>query len=145
LSPADLRTFARWIERSGPYQLLDAIDRLRHTADDTQRAVRPSAAGPDYGAPIAKSAGLTARIEQLLLGEAGLTRTQAADLLRSELRQETGLFDDIPVLGKISFRDWVERVTERIPESVLLHVVTRLRNKLVHSEKPDWPLRKTQD
>ena len=82
------------------------------------------------------------KVEDLLLGDARLTKSQAIELMTRELGEYAPTASPLPYSGKMSFRAWIERLQVSTPPSVLLHIANKIRNELVHLPKSDWPLRK---
>ena len=144
LSLSEVRSFARWVEKNGAQRVVATIERLRHVADEDDTPVRSyfSSIRANQEANAGRHSELSTKVERLLIEEAGLTRWEAAKLLRSELESEPNVEERIPDPGRTAFKSWIDRVAEAVSESVLLHVVTRLRNRLVHTNRPDWPLKR---
>ena len=82
------------------------------------------------------------RVEKLLKVEAGLSTAQAMEKLTQRL-VETNMIErgDVPPLSRKSFRDWITRLSHRIPPKDILQAATILRNQYVHNPRNDWMLR----
>lgn len=84
--------------------------------------------------------GLAEKILRLLIGDAGLTRSQAIEILNSEIDfRHPGL--SIPRDSRKGFHSWISRLIEIVPESELLHIATQIRNRFVHDGESDWKLK----
>ena len=81
------------------------------------------------------------RVEQLLRTEAGLSATQASDLLSSRL-VELGMIErnDLPSVSRKSFENWVARLALRVSSKDILMCATIIRNEYVHKPMRDWTL-----
>ena len=82
------------------------------------------------------------RVEQLLREEAHLTVSLAVEkLLRSLRLEERADVSDLKPPNRESFRNWLLKVLKRVEPSVLLHHATKIRNRHVHGQDTDWPLK----
>lgn len=80
------------------------------------------------------------KIHQLLNIEAGLTKTDASNLLHLEIIQKyPGL--SLPKPGKQGFNVWLSQISKRITPSEILHLATSIRNQHVQSPGSDWRLK----
>lgn len=82
------------------------------------------------------------QISQMLRDDVGLTTDEASEYLLSALKKylPPGERPLLPSSRKESFVRWVQRLSTFIPPSVLLHEAAKLRNRLAHTSKSDWPL-----
>lgn len=83
----------------------------------------------------------------MLIDEAGLTKRHAMELIRNSIEGRSDISGQsadskLPEFGRLSFVDWIDRVSRTVSQSELLHVATKLRNELVHTGTTDWPLKK---
>jgi len=92
-----------------------------------------------------RDASVGERVERLLKIEAGLTTAQAMEKLSLRLC-DLGLiaYDDIPALSRKSLRDWVGRLSQRVPPKDILRCATILRNEHVHRPSRDWTLSRSE-
>jgi hypothetical protein len=144
LRRTELKSFFHWVESVGPVRASEYIAQLRDLADSGElwpgriQEMRIKDARLNAG----RYSEIADKIEELLLSESGLTKMKATEFLANELRREIPKDQYLPEPGRNSFRAWVEKLCEELSPSLLLHVVTRLRNKLAHQPKTDWPLGK---
>lgn len=140
LRGGDLRNFARWLSRSDAQRLVDAVERTRAFADSFGSPKIQAGELPALSARTDVSTDLADKVIQLL-GEATVSRNEAMKLLALELSRETGVDIQPGDPRKTPLRKWIELLAAVVPESLLLHVATRIRNTRVHDKKSDWPLR----
>jgi hypothetical protein len=144
----DLRSFARWIEQVGPHGLVNAIERIRDAADlftkePTLNSSRAERHIVDRSAESSNRQEVIAKIQELLFKDGGLSKSAAAEILFERLAIELGGTDRLPIPQKVAFETWLGRVLDRTPESVVLHVVTRIRNEITKERlRSDWALKK---
>ena len=131
LTSSDLQTFGRWVERNGSRGLADAIQRLRQVASDSELPPHTNVLVPSD---------VSRRIEQLLIGETGLTKIEAAKRFRAMLSKDFKIV--VPPLSRTNFGTWMSRLAAKVPESTLLQAATRVRNERVHAPRLDWPLKR---
>lgn len=134
LSGSEIRAFAKWVERNGPDHLVEVIERLRNDAS-AQGFNTP----PGNRNFVPTSSNLVMRLENLLLTETGIPKRLAAERLVHHL--ESAGPSPPPYSKNSSFEAWLTRISEIIPESVLLYAATKVRNEFVHVSKSDWPLK----
>ena len=92
-------------------------------------------------APTAHPTETIAKILQLLINDARLSKNQAAQILIKEIKKRLPR-TEIPILNsKRGFSSWVEKLVKIVPESELLHLATIIRNEYVHVGSSDWKLR----
>lgn len=137
----ELHQFFRWVRDAGPDRATKLVDEMRYDLnryDDLPINAR-SLLNP-YG-PTGKSSNRSTsqRLQQLLLDETGLSKSEAADLLISELDVEK-LNKQLPSYNKISFEIWLERMIDRVGPNRLLQVASRIRSRA--KEDPHWPLKR---
>ena len=140
LSPKELRRVMMELQSMPPEEITGRIHYLRksiprHMFDDFR--IRFSS---DQN--FRRNGTVGDRVERLLKVEAGLSTSQAIDkltvkLLENDLIQK----GDVPPLSRKSFRDWVTRLSRRIPPKDILQAATILRNQYVHGPVNDWMLR----
>jgi len=148
---SDLRSFARWVDQVGPQGLIAAIERIR---DAAELAANEPVSGSSRTAQFLKrEVGNSMRKDvltkvMLLLTETGLSKSAAANLLLDQLLKEPQLNQGtslvrLPSPKKVAFETWLRQILDRVPESIVLHVATRLRNDLARGERsrPDWALK----
>lgn len=82
------------------------------------------------------------QISQMLRDDVGLTTDEAGQYLLVALRKYLPPNQRLPLPSskKESFARWIQRLSVFVPPSVLLHEAAKLRNKLAHTAKSDWPL-----
>lgn len=95
-------------------------------------------ARPNVDTPLSDE--LAEKVQRLLFGEAHLTKTEAFDLLSSEVRKRHPHID-VPLHPKKGFAAWVRKLAAVVPESDLLHLATTIRNSFVHQNPHDWQLK----
>lgn len=149
---SDLRSFARWVDQVGPQGLVAAVERIR---DAAELAANVPVSGSSKAAQLLERAvdnpmrkDVLTRVAQLLLAT-GLSKSAAANLFLDQLLKEPWVNQGtsnvpLPLPQKVAFETWLKRILDRVPESIVLHVATRLRNELAHGERsrPDWALKK---
>lgn len=149
ISRSELNALTRWLRQRGPDGIEEAVAQLRWEASQIVQgsgkkvpAKRISKNFPD-SRQINKGIGkVSEEIKRLLRVEAKLSATQASDLLLDHLRKKYP--DEVVELqkqNKESFVRWVKRISYNVPDYELLHAATAVRNRFVHSQSPDWPLR----
>jgi hypothetical protein len=80
------------------------------------------------------------QVVRLLQFEAHLSAPIAAKRLTESLSSSTN--QKLPRLkDKEGLSSWLTRVVRELPPSVLLHHASMIRNAVVHSNPPAWPLR----
>lgn len=122
---------------------MEAIQELRKELDKAVRhspvlqrlyGYDPSRMGPDLE-PLS-------RIEHLLRVEAGLTVREAATKLIEMIAERSNEESrDLRPPNRVSFYNWLLKVSKRVSTSMLLHHATVIRNRYVHDDDTDWPLR----
>jgi hypothetical protein len=139
LSEADLRLALRELAHMG--------------ASDFVSLVRKHRKGIDVGDPIEQGkrrkplAGMTRdvadQVDRLLRLEAGLPAAEAARELIATLALPS-LPNSIKNFAKlrISFLQWVDRLSTHVPPSEILHAATAIRNSRVHLGTAPWALKK---
>lgn len=155
-----IEAFARWMDATGPQEFVNLITRLRRlvpvkagiSLDDVEdrRQGRSSERVAYHSSNRTSSRSidnLAAKLEQLLVFDAGLSKTESAKLLVAELIEERAIEGAIPEYGKAGFNSWLKRLLDQVPESVMLHVATRLRNRITHSDRSllDWSLKQDKE
>lgn len=146
LRPSEIKSLGRWIERNGGESFAGLIEHLRREAEIDGLSVRYSSRVEPVrrSANTSHSSDIAERIETLLVNEAGLSKSVAAEILREEAQRLVGSNVELPSSQKVAFSLWIERLASIIPESQLLHLAARIRNKLAHPYKQDWPLKGDQ-
>lgn len=146
---SDLRSFARWVDQVGPQGFVTAIERIRGAAElaATGPISSSSSKAEQFLERLAENPNrkeMVAKVEQLLLGDTGLPKSVAATMLIEQLVKQGTPRGALPSPQKVAFATWLRQVADRVPESVVLHVATRLRNELAHGQRsrPDWALKK---
>ena len=126
MPPEEINGRIAYLRKSIPRHLFDDF-RIRFSSDQSFRS-RNGTVGD--------------RVERLLKVEAGLSTAQAIEKLTARL-VENNMIErkDVPPLSRKSFRDWVTRLSRRIPPKDILQAATILRNQFVHSPVNDWVLR----
>jgi hypothetical protein len=88
---------------------------------------------------------VVSKVLQLLIDEARLTPSLAAERLRQALNKNPGETPELPPFrAKEGLRAWLRRLAAHIPSSELLHHASSIRNSAAHIGQPDWPLRKRE-
>lgn len=147
LTAKDLRAAAAWIEENGADALVNTVMHLRDVAHNaisdnrTRSRRRPRARTESVARKQAPRSSTAARVQRLLKHEGRLPVAQAASLLlpRLEAALDCSL-DQLQPRPKEGYERWVQRLASAIPEPLLLHEVTKLRNAKVHAPSSDWPL-----
>ena len=80
------------------------------------------------------------KISRLLLDEARLSKIQAIELLSKEIARGYPNIQ-IPSESRKGFSIWLEKLTNIISESELLHIATKIRNEYVYDRPLDWRLK----
>lgn len=148
LERAELRALATWIEKHGAKRFMSRIEILRRAANDPQYA--GFSPPPDRAARLLRATSepsdFSEKVERLLVDELGLSRQHASELLRYKLINDLGVGDGLPELARSSFRAWVDRIARSVPQSVILHAATRIKQE-VGGRQPiaDWPLKRSGD
>jgi hypothetical protein len=83
----------------------------------------------------------TVKIVQLLIIDAGLKKSKAAQILSAEIKRKNPRVEISKMDSKRGFAAWIKKLTTTIPESELLHLATLIRNEYVHMTSSDWKLR----
>jgi hypothetical protein len=83
----------------------------------------------------------TVKIVQLLIIDAGLEKSKAAQILSAEIKRKNPRVEIAKMDSKRGFAAWIKKLTITIPESELLHLATLIRNEYVHMTSSDWKLR----
>jgi hypothetical protein len=83
---------------------------------------------------------LETRITDLLVREAGLTKTEVFSYLHLALDEIFPGRNVSSPNAKAGFSAWIKKLSKEFSPSELLHVATRLRNERVHglTSKDDW-------
>lgn len=139
---SEINDFLTSVEQDGAQHFVNLIDSLRTLSATDFRPIygMKGPSGRDAQRLSAHKATID-KIERLLIKEAGLPKTQAAQFLYHELsisRPEQSL----PSPKKIAFRLWLSRLLDDAPQSEVMHVASKVRNKVVHGSRnvSDWPL-----
>ena len=141
LSPRELHRLMTEIQSMPPEEISGRIHYLRksiprHIFDDYRIRV-----STDQSLRF-RNGSVGDRVERLLKVEAGLSTTQAIEKLTARLVENNMIErNDVPPLSRKSFRDWVTRLSRRIPSKDILQAATILRNQYVHGPVNDWMLR----
>lgn len=143
LHESDLRSFLLEVENDGARLAFGKISRIRDAAEEdtvsrsasAQRSSHDSQRLREYSNTIQKIIGL-------LIEQSGLSKTEAARELRSELMRVGMAEVDIPAYRKVAFDLWLARLLDQLSESTVLHVASKVRNDLVHGgrTRSNWPL-----
>jgi len=141
LSATELRTFFKTIDRLGASRMLQKIDAIRNLALSGELEAPSRLSGFDRER-MSDFDLVISNVERGLLNEAGLSKAEATRLLWSELlgRGLDGV--NLPSPNKIAFRLWLARVLDVVPESLVTHLASKIRNEILHGHKSpsDWPL-----
>lgn len=139
---SELHHFLRWAAEVGPEKATRALEELRYDLrkyDDFPPLTRSSR----RSYPVSADSGsISQRVEKMLLEEAGLSKIQAVELLLSELHSEYGSAESLPSYNKISFKTWLERISQRVGASKLLQIASRVRNNVADKSNTHWPLKR---
>lgn len=141
----DIRSFARWFDVVGPNGFASAIQHLRDSADRLEQrysSVSNSKTETQSELP-SKYQEIVSKVEQLLLVEAGLSKSAAASLMSQEFLKEERR-QSVPESQRVAFGTWLKRLIDQTSPSETLHVATKLRNELLHNvgSRPDWSLKR---
>lgn len=141
----EIRDAIRTIENAGPNEIVRLVGSLRKIAGGGI-APFPSAGRLVENEREKEYEDVIAKVEQLLLIETGLSKTQASTELYRALVKRHGQHS-VPVPTKIAFRLWVARACDALSQSEVLYEASRLRNNAVHKRqgRSDWPLRSGDD
>lgn len=139
LTEDDLRVASQQISHDGWRYLISLVMELRgsrrYEADSRGQVSTSRTARTNSSATVA------AQIDDLLRKDAGLSAGEAAALLIDGLDIERSRIPS-PTKSKISFQEWLERLSMSVPPRELLRLATLIRNGLVHRERSDWPLKR---
>ncbi|MBA7682368.1 hypothetical protein ES703_90718 [subsurface metagenome] len=144
-----------WIENNGTDAFVRAIMELRNIANDLRTRRKPSKGHyvssvrvePRQRARrIAESDDVTSRAVHLFKHDLRLSVRRAAEMLRPTIEKHArnNLQYYMP-RPKEGLTRWIERVRQVVPDSLLLHEITAIRNKVIHDEGQDWPLREREE
>ena len=134
----ELADFAAQIKEVGLAEFVDDVMKRRSIIARDDRDV-PKEGGHIGSWDRAADDSVADKVIQLLVHEAGMTRSQASEELRVEIRNKKLLTP--PPLGRRGFRDWLEQLLRALPPSEILHLSTRIRNRRVHQADTDWSLK----
>ena len=150
LTKTELREVAMWIKNSGVDAFVQEIMELRNIAHDLRTRRKPSNeryvpsirdAPRQRARRINEINDVTLRVVHLFKNDLQLSVMSAAEMLRptieKHVRNDLQYYMPRPKEG---FTRWIERVRQVVPDSLLLHEITVIRNKVLHDGQ-DWPLR----
>lgn len=142
-SESDLRQLLPSLRQVPPTELIAVVKRLRLVASRDAARLKARESLSDTGVDDLPSSvsGLASRVDRLLRGEARLSSSHAIMLLLDAMSKDIGTEKNIRPRARETLRQWVIRVSEFMPPSVILHYATALRNDIVHDTRSDWPLR----
>lgn len=148
LSRNELQVALTEFQRLNKGDVVAVVDRIREAA--AQSFFNESAAWDSSDAEQARKLNseraATDQIDRLLRVEAGLSSSEAAELLLRELPANTWFgMPPVKPRKKEGLRQWLNRLIRVVPASTLLHHATRIRNDRVHDSQSDWPLRDTKE
>ena len=93
--------------------------------------------------PSGMSNDLAAQVERLLIGEAGMTKIEAARSLEAALQRRRGSTRAVPDYNpKDGFARWLRQLSQGFTLSEILHAASTVRNSRVHGQPDDWLGRK---
>jgi hypothetical protein len=126
MPPEEISGRIHYLRKSIPRHIFDDF-RIRFSSDQTLQL---------------RNGSVEDRVERLLKVEAGLSTAEAIEKLTERL-VENNMIErkHVPTLSRKSFRDWVMRLSRRIPPKDILQAATILRNQYVHGPVNDWMLR----
>lgn len=148
LSLSEIERAVMELQRNDPYDVVAQIDHLRREMaksferrrhEPTWEYVR------DHPIRIRETlfshSDIGERVEDLLKHQAGLGTSQAFDLLVESLMKAGALHgDDVPPLSRKSLSNWVGRLSNVVPQKLILSHATQIRNSFVNSPGADWRL-----
>jgi hypothetical protein len=106
LSARELQAFALWVEKRGARGFVDTIEDLRELASGESIGIVSDNAVDGERSRGNRYSDLSAKVERSLVNETGLSRREAAEVLRTRLKaHERSYGNPIPDLGRRSFRD----------------------------------------
>lgn len=148
LSEREIRNSIRLIEIQGSDAIVRMVLDIRRAAKSKfYEHALPEMANPNQDRYLRGRLGahgddVGIRIEHLLRKEAGLGAGRAAEALLKSLQSERPVPKNLPRFrSKDGFTSWIRRLSQSVPASRLLHHATKIRNRTVHSDHGDWPLR----
>lgn len=150
LTENQLREVCEWIDMNGARALAIAVSKIRSAAgkavsmdnldDDNIELKYRSWNNHSFNkSDLTKT---SFQVDRLLRNEAGLSALQASEKL-VDLLQQSDKYNSIslPQLGKQSFRKWIDKLSNYVPYSEILHIAIIIRNKIIHEPESDWPLK----
>nr|WP_314901235.1 hypothetical protein [uncultured Deefgea sp.] len=82
---------------------------------------------------------VVSKVEQLLIHEANMSKTEAIAALTNALIDKKIL---PPASNKRGLAAWIELLLKKVPASEVLYLATNIRNQYVHTnERSDWSIR----
>lgn len=141
LTANEIRSFFKSLDRAGPSELVRRIEQMRSLATGEQ-VVRSEGKSNSGSSRFQEYDTVLNTIENLLIGDAGLSKAQATNLLYSEVTRTHGNDYYIPSPNKVAFKLWMVRLLDQIPPSDIMHIASKIRNDIVHGRKSasEWPL-----
>lgn len=142
LSQRAIQDGVKMVEQFGGKEFVDRVMALRQRIQTSYSEMPYDELEAIEFGPRNERSEIANRVVELLLKETSFSTEQAVLELEKSLFEET-LQRELHVRfrSKDGLRKWVERLMEYISPSVILHHATMIRNKFVHYQHADWPLR----